>query len=129
MRTRGFREIPDEVKFPNATLQCSNKNRSAVEKTPVCSGIPKVAVYFDAEHFGQALCDVWMNKGGSDQASHGKPSQTWLLNTENHAMAFKLMPTTESAIKIEWYDPNYTTIVHRLIVSNEEIFQQLTLNQ
>ena len=105
------------------------KTDQQLEKTPICSGVPKAAVYFDAEHFGQALYDVWMNKGASDQASHGKPSQTWLLETKRHVMAIKLAPTAESAIKIEWYDPNNTTIVRRVIVSNEGILQQLTLNQ
>ena len=105
------------------------KTDQQLDKTPVRKGIPKVAVYFDAEHFGQALYDVWTNKGAGDQASHGKSSQIWLLNTENHVMVIKLLPTTGPAIKIEWYDPNYTTIVQRAIVSNEEILQQLTLNQ
>ena len=105
------------------------KTDQQLKKTSVNWGIPKVAVYFDAEHFGQALYDLWMNKGVDNQASHGKPPQTWLLETERHAMAIKLVPTAESAIKIEWYDPNYTTIVRRVMVSNEEILQQLTLNQ
>ena len=103
------------------------KTDRQLKKTPVRRGIPKIAVYFDADHFGQALYDVWMDKG--DQASHGKSSQTWLFNTENHHIAIRLMPTTGSAIKIEWYDPNYTTIVRRVMVSNEETLQQLTLNQ
>ena len=98
-----------------------------LENSPLRCGIPRVAVYFDAEHFGQALYDVWMNKG--DQTAHGKPSQTWLIGSENHLMAFKLLPTAESAIKIEWYDPNSTTIVRRAMVLNEEILQQLTLKQ
>ena len=105
------------------------KTDQQLKKTPVWYGIPKVAVYFDAEHIGQALYDVWMNKGAGDQASHGKPSQTWLFHTEKHAMAIKLVSTAGSAIKIEWYDPNYTTIVRRVIVLNKEILQQLTLNQ
>ena len=105
------------------------KTDQQLERTPVRGCIPKIAVYFDAEHFGQALYDVWVNKGAGDQASHGKPSQTWLLETENHVMAIKLVSTTGSAIKIEWYDPNNTTIVRRVIVLNEEILQQLTLNQ
>ena len=105
------------------------KTDQQLEKTPVCMGIPKVALYFDGEHFGQALYDVWMNKGVGDQDSHGKPSQTWLLNTENHYMAIKLKPTSGSAIKIEWYDPNNTTIVRRVTVLNEEILLKLTLNQ
>ena len=98
-----------------------------LENTPLRCGIPRVAVYFDTEHFGQALYDVWMNKG--DQTAHGKPPQTWLIGSENHLMAIKLLPTAESAIKIEWYDPNSTTIVRRAMVLNEEILQQLTLNQ
>ena len=120
----------------NAVASIENiQNNSAIktdqqlEKTPVRCGIPKVAVYFDAEHVGQALYDVWMNKGAGDHASHGKRSQVWLFVTEIHLMAIKLVPTTGSAIKIEWYDPNSTTIVRRAIVLNEEILQQLTLNQ
>ena len=105
------------------------KTDQQLEKTPVCTGIPKVAVYCDGKHFGQALYDVWMNKGMGDQAFHGKPSQIWLLHTENHTMVIKLVPTIGSAIKIEWYDPNSTTIVRRVVVSNEEILQQLTMNQ
>ena len=105
------------------------KTDKQLEKTPIRSGIPKVAVYFDAEHFGQALYGVWMKKGAGDQASHGEPSQTWFLSTENHVMVIKLMPTAGSAIKIEWYDPNSTTIVQRAIVSNAEMLKQLTLNQ
>ncbi|WP_330926872.1 ShET2/EspL2 family type III secretion system effector toxin [Candidatus Sororendozoicomonas aggregata] len=104
------------------------KTDQQLEKTPVSGGIPKVAVYFDAERFGQALYDLWMNKGASDPAARGKLSQSWLLETENHSMAIKLVPTACSAIKIEWYDPNYTTIVRRVIVSNEEVLQQLTLS-
>ena len=105
------------------------KTDQQLKKTPVGNGIPKVAVYFAAEHFGQALYDVWMNKSAGDQASHGKPSSIWLLYTQNHAMAIKLVPTAGSAIKIEFYDPSNTTIVRRVVVSNEEILQQLTLNQ
>ena len=98
-----------------------------LESTPIRGGIPRVAVYFDAKHFGQALYGVWMNKG--ERTAHGKPSQTWLVGSENHLMAFKLLPTAESAIKIEWYDPNRTTIVRRAMVLNEEMLQQLTLKQ
>ena len=105
------------------------KTDQQLQKTPVHMGIPRAAVYFDAQHIGQALYDVWMNKGAGDQAPHGKPSQAWLFSTENHVMAIKLMPTAGSAIKIEWYDSNYTTIVRRVIVLNEEILQQLTLSQ
>ena len=105
------------------------KTDQQLDNTPISCGIPKVAVYFDAEHFGQAMYDVWMKKGVGDQASQGKPSQAWLLETGNHVMAIKLVSTVESAIKIEFYNPNYTTIVRRVIVSNEEILQQLTLNQ
>ena len=105
------------------------KTDQQLEKTPVRMGIPKVALYFDGEHIGQALYDVWVNKGVGDQAFHGKRPQTWFLGTENHSMAIRLVPTIESAIKIELYDPNYTTIVRRVMVSNEEILKQLTLNQ
>ena len=111
---------------------CNNaaiKTDQQLKKTPIRCGIPKEAIYFDAEHIGQALYDAWMNKGAGDLASHGKPSQTWLLVTENHVMAIRLVPTAGSAIKIEWYDPNYTTIVRRVIVLNEHILQQLTLDQ
>ena len=87
------------------------KTDQQLDKTPVRDGIPKVAVYFDAEHFGQALYDIWMNKGVGDWAPHGKPSQPWLLRTENHVMAIKLVPAAGAVIKIEWYDPNFTTIV------------------
>lgn len=107
----------------NAAIQTGRQ----LKNTPVSWGIPKVAVYFDADHFGQALYDVWMNKG--DQIFHGKSSQTWLLSTENHVIAIRLMPAAGSAIRIEWYDPNFTTIVRRVIVSNKETLQQLTLNQ
>ena len=102
------------------------KTDQQLTKTPVWYGIPRKAVYFDTEHFGQALYDVWMNKG--DQVSQGKPSQTWLLSTGCHAMAIKLVLTNGSAIKIELYDPTYTTIVRRVIVANGEILQLLTLN-
>ena len=103
------------------------KTDRQLKNTPIRSGIPKVAVYFDAEHFGQALYGVWMNK--SDQTTHNKPLQTWLVGSENHLMAVNLLPTAESAMKIEWYDPNSTTIVRRAMVLNEETLQQLTLNQ
>ncbi len=53
------------------------KTDQQLVKTPVIYGIPKVAVYFDAGHFGQALYDAWMNKG--IKASHGRSSQTWLI--------------------------------------------------
>ena len=43
-------------------------------------------------------------------------------------MAIKLVLTNGSAIKIELYDPTYTTIVRRVIVANGEILQLLTLN-
>ena len=111
---------------------CNNaaiKTDQQLKKTPIWYGIPRVAVYFDAEHIGQALYEVWMNKGAGDLASHGKPSQTWLLATESHVMAIRLVPTAGSAIKIEWYDPNYTTIMRRVIVLNEQTLQQLTLDQ
>ena len=62
------------------------KTDQQLEKTSFWYGIPRTAVYFDGENFGQALYDVWMNKSAGDQAS-GKPPQIWLVNTENHAMA------------------------------------------
>ena len=109
----------------NAAIKTDQK----LKKTPIRFGIPRVAIYFDAEHTGQALYDAWMNKGADELASHGKPSQTWLLVTEKHVMAIRLVSTAGSAIKIEWYDPNYTTIMRRAIVLNEQILQQLTLDQ
>ena len=105
------------------------KTDQQLEKISPFWAIPRVAIYFDAEHFGQALYDLWINKGVSEQPSQGKPSKTWLLETENHAMAIRLVPTAELAIKIVWYDPNFTTIVRQVIVMNEEVLQQLTLDQ
>ena len=121
---RKFRAVASIDNIQNNT---AIKTDQQLTKTPTRMGITKVAVYFDEKHFGQALYEVWMNKG--DQVSHGKPSQSWLLATEDHCMAIKLFPTNGSAIKIEFYDPNRTTIVRRVIVSNKEILQQLTLNQ
>lgn len=120
-------------KFKSVASVDNMRNNAAIKtdqqlvKTPVIYGIPKVAVYFATEHFGQALYDVWMNKGA--EASHGRSSQTWLIKTENHMMAIKLVATAGPAIKIVYYDPNFTTVVRRAIVMNEEILQQLTLNQ
>ena len=102
------------------------KTDQQLEKTPVWFGIPRAAVYFNAEQLGPALYDMWMNKSG--QAFHGK-AVSMLLETENHVMAIKLIPAAESAIRIECYDPKYTTIVRRVMVLNEKILQQLTLNQ
>ena len=137
VKTNSSQGVPKEPggKF-NAVASIDNLQNNAAIKTEQqlkkispCWAIPRVAVYFDAEHFGQALYDVWINKGVSEQPSQGKPSKTWLLETENHAMAIKLVPTAEPAIKIVWYDPNFTTIVRRVIVMNEEVLQQLTLDQ
>ena len=135
LKTNANKAKPKEPgsKFKSVASVDSIRNNAAIKtdqqlvKTPVIYGIPKVAVYFAAEHFGQALYDVWMNKGV--EASHGRSSQTWLIKTENHIMAIKLASTAGPAIKIVCYDPNFTTVVRRAIVMNEEILQQLTLNQ
>ena len=135
LKTNANQAKPKEPggKFKSVASVDNIRNNAAIKtdqqlvKTPVIYGIPKVAVYFDTEHFGQALYDVWMNKGV--EASHGRSSQTWLIKTENHILAIRLVPAAGPAIKIVCYDPNFTTVVRRAIVVNEEMLQQLTLNQ
>ncbi|MDD7804133.1 MAG: ShET2/EspL2 family type III secretion system effector toxin [Endozoicomonas sp. (ex Botrylloides leachii)] len=92
-----------------------------LSNTPERHGIAKEAYYFAGQAIGISI------HRAAQQLSYEGDSKRYLVHSANHVMALAIERLADSSFKLAFYDPNDTTRVQRVVVSNLEALKKITI--